>query len=333
MSSHPVPAASADAIPATARGSSAPEPTRARRRRRRAGSRRTPALPYVLLIPSVAILLLALGYPVVWQVLTSLKKFGLAQQFGKPAQWVGLGNYVSLANDSYLWTVVARSLVFCLVNALATLLLGMLVALLMKAVPTWARIAVQVSMLLAWAMPVITAMAVWRWLFDYRRGVVNYLLTRLGFDFVGHSWLENPLSFFFVATVIIVWASVPFVAFSAYAGLTQVPGEVLEAAQIDGAGGLGRFRWIILPMIRPVLSIVLLLQIIWDLRVFAQIRLLQDAGGTPSQTNLLGTYIYQLGIGSGDFGKASAVSIFVLLLTIALSWFYVRRLLKDEAQA
>jgi N,N'-diacetylchitobiose transport system permease protein len=332
MSSQPVPAASADAIPVVARGSSAP----ARPRTRRPGrvrSRRSPGLPYILLIPSVLILLVALGYPVVWQILTSLKKFGLAQQFGKPAEWVGLGNYVALAKDHYLWTVVGRSLAFCLVNALATLVIGMLVALLMKAVPGWARIAVQVSMLLAWAMPVITAMAVWRWLFDYRRGVVNYLLTSLGFDYVGHSWLENPLSFFFVATVIIVWASVPFVAFSAYAGLTQVPGDVLEAAQIDGAGGFGRFRWIIMPMIQPVLSIVLLLQIIWDLRVFAQIRLLQDAGGTPSQTNLLGTYIYQLGIGSGDFGKASAVSIFVLLLTIALSWFYVRRLLTDEAQA
>ncbi|OJV79042.1 MAG: sugar ABC transporter permease [Cellulomonas sp. 73-92] len=313
-------------------GSSAPPAPRTHRPAR-LRSRRSPGLPYLLLIPSVAILLLALGYPVVWQVLTSLKKFGLAQQFGKPAAWVGLGNYVALAKDPYLWTVVGRSLVFCLVNALATLLIGMLVALLMKAVPGWARISVQVSMLLAWAMPVITAMAVWRWLFDYRRGVVNYLLTQLGLDYVGHSWLESPLSFFFVATVIIVWASVPFVAFSAYAGLTQVPGDVLEAAQIDGAGSLGRFRWIILPMIRPVLSIVLLLQIIWDLRVFAQIRLLQDAGGTPSQTNLLGTYIYQLGIGSGDFGKASAVSIFVLLLTIALSWFYVRRLLTDEAQA
>jgi N,N'-diacetylchitobiose transport system permease protein len=302
-------------------------------RRSASRRRRTPPLPYVLLLPATAILLLALGYPVVWQVVTSLQKYGLAQQFGKPATWVGLGNYVALAKDPYLWTVVGRSLIFCLANAVATLLLGLLVALLMKAVPAWARIAVQIAMLLAWATPVITSMAVWRWLFDYRRGVVNYLLTGLGFDFVGHSWLENPQSFFFVATVIVVWASVPFVAFSAYAGLTQVPGDVLEAAQIDGAGSVGRFRWIILPMIRPVLSIVLLLQIIWDLRVFAQIRLLQDAGGTPSATNLLGTYIYQLGIGSGDFGRASAVSIFVLLLTIALSWFYVRGLLKEGEPA
>jgi N,N'-diacetylchitobiose transport system permease protein len=84
-------------------------------------------------------------------------------------------------------------------------------------------------------------------------------------------------------------------------------------------------------MVRPVLLIVLLLQVIWDLRVFAQIKMLQDAGSTPSETNLLGTYIFQLGTGSQDFGMASAVSVFVLLLTVALSWFYVRILLKEDS--
>lgn len=292
--------------------------------------RRPSRVPYALLAPSVAILLLALAYPLFWQVVTSMQQFGLAQQFGKPPTFVGLRNYVDLFTDPYLWTVVARSIAFCLVNAGVTVLVGVMVALLMKVVHTPVRIGVQVAMLLAWAMPVVASMTVWRWLFDYRHGVVNAALTALGLPFTGHSWLAIPLSFFFVATVIVVWMSVPFVAFSAYAGLTQVPDEVLEAAALDGASGYRAFRWITLPMISPVLSIVLLLQIIWDLRVFAQIRLLQDAGGTPSETNLLGTYIYSLGVGSGDFGAASAVSIFVLVLTVALSWGYVRRLLRDE---
>ncbi|MCU1444600.1 carbohydrate ABC transporter permease [Cryobacterium sp.] len=130
--------------------------------------------------------------------------------------------------------------------------------------------------------------------------------------------------------VIVVWMSVPFVAFSIYAGLTQVSTEVLEAAQLDGARLWQRLRFIIVPIIRPVLAIILLLQVIWDLRVFTQIRLLQDAGSIASETNLLGTYIYQLGVGSSDFAMASAVSIFVLVLTVALSWFYVRSMLKED---
>ena len=93
--------------------------------------RRTPRVPYALLVPSIGILVLALGYPLVWQVLTSLQKFGLAQQFGKPPEFVGLRNYLDLATDPYLWTVVARSVAFCLVNAGVTVLVGVLVALLM----------------------------------------------------------------------------------------------------------------------------------------------------------------------------------------------------------
>jgi N,N'-diacetylchitobiose transport system permease protein len=160
--------------------------------------------------------------------------------------------------------------------------------------------------------------------------VLNAVLTGAGLDFQNHNWLAHPLSFFLMAMVIVVWMSVPFVAFAIFAGLTQVSTEVLEAAQLDGAGLAKRLRFIIVPIIRPVLAIILLLQLIWDLRVFTQIRLLQDAGSIASETNLLGTYIYQLGVGSSDFAMASAVSIFVLVLTVALSWFYVRSMLRED---
>jgi N,N'-diacetylchitobiose transport system permease protein len=76
---------------------------------------------------------------------------------------------------------------------------------------------------------------------------------------------------------------------------------------------------------------LLLLQVIWDLRVFAQIRMLQDAGADYASTDLLGTYIYRLGVGASDFGMASAMSVFVLFLTIALSFFYVRHLMKEDS--
>jgi N,N'-diacetylchitobiose transport system permease protein len=297
-------------------------------RPRRNGPRFT---PYVLLVPAVGILLVGLGYPLYWQVVTSLQEFGLAQQFGQPPTFVGLDNYARIFSDDRLWAVVVRSIVFCLVNAFVTVGIGVLLALLMKAVHPVVRVVLQVSLLLAWAMPLVAAVTVWKWLFDWRTGVVNWLLVQVGFDsYAGHAWLAQPLSFFFVATLIIVWMSVPFVALSVYAALTQVSDEVLEAARIDGAGPSRIFWNITLPLVRPVLSIVLLLQIIWDLRVFAQIRLLQDGGAPVSETNLLGNFIFELGIGRQDFAGAAAVSIFVLALTVLLSWPYVRNLLKED---
>jgi N,N'-diacetylchitobiose transport system permease protein len=294
---------------------------------------RSPKSPYLLLIPAVAILLIGMGYPVVWQIVTSTQEFGLQQQFGKPAPFVGLQNYIDLATDPGLWAVVAKSLAFCVVTAFLTLALGTLFALLMNAIGKIPRLILQIALLLAWSMPVVAAMTVWIWLFDRRRGVVNYLLNAIpGVEIGRFDWLESPWTFFSVASVIVIWMSVPFVAFSVFAGLTQVSEEVMEAAQLDGANGWQRFWYIIGPMIRPVISIVLLLQLIWDLRVFTQITMLQDAGSKSSDFDLLGIYIYKLGTKAQDFGMASAVSILVLAITIAISWFYIRQLLKEDQQ-
>jgi N,N'-diacetylchitobiose transport system permease protein len=313
------------APPPTASGSTtSAAPTRPPRKKR---SR----LPLLLIVPTLVLLLAALGYPVGWQIVTSFQHFGMLQQFGQPPDWVGFDNYKALLTDGDLWVIVVRSIAFCIVCALLTVAVGLGLGLLMGAVNRAARLILQVALLLAWAMPVVASMTVWVWIVDWRRGLLNWLLVRLGVDAQGHNWLAEPLSFFIVAAVIVVWMSVPFVALSIYAGLTQVPPEVLEAAEIDGATGWQRLRHIILPLIAPVISIVLLLQLIWDLRVFTQIKLLQDAGGIANETHLLGTYIYQLGTGAGQFGMSSAVSILMLAITIGVSWYYVRSLMKEES--
>lgn len=310
-----------------AQGTTVASPAPEQRPRRR---RRSP-LPYVLALPAVLVLLAGLGYPLGWQVLNSFREYGLAQQFGQAPAWVGLDNYIGLLSGSQFWAVLGKSVIFMAATALATMVIGIALALLMKAIAGWARITLQVAMLLAWAMPIVAQMTVWNWLIDDRNGVLNYLLSALpGVDMVGHDWLVDPLSFFAVASVIITWASVPFVALSVYAGLTQVSEEVAEAAQLDGANGFQMLRQITLPIIRPILVILLLLQMIWDLRVYAQIELLQGFGAAGDKYDLLGTYIYGLGIGQGHFGVAAAAAMLVMIFTIALSWFYVRELLKED---
>ena len=302
--------------------SSPRRPTRRRSLRARSG-------PYLLLVPAVVVVLLGLGYPLVRQFLLSFQEYGLAQQFGRPAEWVGLDNYVTLLSDSYVWGVIARSVAFCLVNAAVTMVVGVALAVLMTRVSRGPRIALQVGLLLAWGTPVLATMTVWQWLFDSQYGVVNWLISEpLGMaGMAQHSWLIEPLSFYFVATVIVVWMSVPFVVFSVYAGLLQVPAECVEAAQLDGASSWQRFRHLAVSLIRPVLFVVALLQVIWDLRVFTQIYVLQRAGAPTRETHLLGTYIYSL---SKEFSMAGAMATVMLLLTLALTGFYIRRMLREE---
>lgn len=303
----------------------APEAGKDVRRHKRQKAR----IPYLLIVPAIAILLVGMGYPILWQLRTSTQKFGLAQQFGQPPENVWFENYVAILTSSDTWGIVIRSVVFCIITAFITLVIGLLLAVLMTAIGPKSRLTLQISLLLAWAMPVVAAMTVWIWLFDRRRGMVNYLLDAVGLDFHRFDWFERPITFFIVASIIVIWMSVPFVAFSVYAGLTQISDEVVEASKLDGASGFQRLRFIVMPMIRPVIMIVFLLQIIWDLRVFTQIKMLQDAGSGASQFDLLGTYIYKLGTASQDFGMASAVSVFILALTLAISWFYVRNLLAE----
>lgn len=301
-------------------------------RGRRSSRRRDELLPFLLLIPAGAVILALTAWPLVQLLVMSMQEFGRAQIFGAPPTWVWFENYAEVLTDPMFWTVLGRSILFALVNVVATMLLGVLVALLMTRLAKGVRMLVSVGLLLAWAMPPITATVVWGWLFDTRTGVVNYLLTALGFDFQDHSWLIEPLSFFFVATVIVTWQSVPFVAFTTYAGLTQVPTEILEAAQLDGSTALQRFRYVVFPFLRPVLLVLLLLQIIWDMRVFPQIKALQTIGGIAAETNTIGPYIYTVSIAGGDLGIGGAIAVILVVVMMALSAYYIRSTVRqDEA--
>ncbi len=313
------------------RGSGATRGPRRSRRGSGAAGGRAGLTPAALLVPSAAVLIVVVGYPLVTLLVMSFQEFGRAQAFGAPAPFVGFDNYVRVLTDSTFWTVLLRSLAFCAVNVAATMTLGTLIALLMQRLGRALRLLVSVGLLLAWAMPALTAVIVWGWMFDTQFGVINHLLTVLtGTDFANHSWLIDPLSFFLVATVIITWQSVPFVAFTVYAGLTQVPDEVLEAAQLDGAGPVARFRLIVFPYLKSIFLVVTVLQVIWDLRVFTQIFALQGIGGIREQTSTIGVYIYQTSLAGGEYGTGGAIAVLLVILMLAISLYYVRATLKED---
>ena len=308
---------------ATAAPPASSPPTR--RRRRAWGA------PLLLLLPSLAMLAVFIGWPIVQMVVMSFQEFGRAQIFGAPPAFVGLGNYVDVLTDPEFWAVLTRSIALCVVSVAATMVLGVLIAILLTRLGRVMRTAVSISLLLAWAMPALTATIVWGWIFDTQYGLVNWVLTRItGTDWTGHSWLIDPVSFFAVAAIVITWGAVPFVVFTTYAGLTQVPDEVMEAASLDGAGGLARFRLIVFPYLRSILVVLLILQIIWDLRVFAQIYALQSIGGVREETNTIGVYIYSVSMASGDLGAGGAISVVLVVIMLAISGYYIRSLLREE---
>nr|WP_281373205.1 sugar ABC transporter permease [Kineococcus aurantiacus] len=209
--------------------------------------------------------------------------------------------------------------------------IGIGFALLLQKLSTGPRVALQVALVLAWAMPPVSALTSYIWLTEPRYGVVNWFLTSIGLEgFAGFSWLaDNQWTFFGVAATTVIWTSVPLVTLMTYAALTQLDTEVLEASELDGAGGFARLRHVTLPMIRPVVLLVAMLEIIWDLKVFTQINVLQGVAGNNDATNLLGTYVYQTGIGGGEYGTASALATVMLLIVLLMTWRYMRTLMKQ----
>ena len=299
--------------------------------RRRAGGGRL--LPYGLLAPATVVLGLVLVYPLIRLIQLSVQKFGLRQQFGAPADYAGLANYRRVLTDPQFWAVLGRTVALCAVTVVLTLVIGMLVALLIQRVGRALKVAVLTSLLLAWAMPPVSSTIVWQWMFDTQYGLVNWTLTALGVgDFEGHSWLSEPLSFFTVAALVVVWMGVPFVAFTLYAGLTQVPRELLEAAQLDGAGGFQRFRHVIGPLLKPIILILTALSVLWNFRVFTQIYVLQKAGGVSRDTNVLGVYAYRVSIGENRFDVGAALAVVMVVIMMIFTAFYLRLLMRQRKE-
>jgi len=303
----------------------APEPSQPR------AARRFSWAPIALLAPALIMLVVFIGWPLVQLVVMSFQEFGRAQIFGAPPEFIGLGNYIDVLTDPEFWAVLVRSIALCVVSVIATMVLGVAIAVMMTKLGKVMRTAVSSALLLAWAMPALTATIVWGWIFDSDYGLVNWVLTQLtGENWMGKSWLIDPVSFYAVAAIIITWGAIPFVAFSTYAALTQVPDEVLEAASLDGAGGFARFRLIVMPYLRSILLVLLILQVIWDLKVFAQIYALQSIGGIRADTNTIGVYIYSVSMASGDLGAGGAISVILVVILLAVSGYWIRSMLKQE---
>ena len=131
-----------------------------------------------------------------------------------------------------------------------------------------------------------------------------------------------------MVTALIVWGAIPFVTVTVYAGLAQVPRELVEAAQIDGASPLRVFRDVTFPVLKPILLILTSLSIIWDFGVFTQPYLLIGASHVDASNYLMGVYVYIEGYAHSDFGRGAAISILMLLIVAAMSVVYVRRMVR-----
>jgi N,N'-diacetylchitobiose transport system permease protein len=286
-------------------------------------------VPYALILPVVAVIAVILGYPLYWLVKLSTEQYGLFELIRHSGTSVGLDNYRSVLGDSVFWHTLLRTVVFTAANVTLTMVLGTLIALLLVRVSTWVRLLLSSGLVLVWAMPVVVAVQVWYWMTNFQNGVVNYVLTQLHIgDFFQHDWYATTFSQLGLTTLLIVWGALPFVVITLYAGLAQVPGDLIEAAEVDGARSWRIFFDITLPILKPILLILTSLSIIWDFGVFTQPYLLIGQSKITTGNYLMSIYLFEEGYFKSDFGRGAAISILMLLIVGALSVVYVRKMVR-----
>jgi N,N'-diacetylchitobiose transport system permease protein len=322
------------AQPTTAEAQGIPIPrTRAPRRSRRFGKAVGRLLPYLAILPAVITFVVLLGYPVLLVVITSLQHFGLRELINGGQSWVGLDNFKAILGDPEFIAIVVRTFLFMAANVALTVGLGTLVAVLLDRVHKRVRLLLSVTMILAWATPAITGSVIFQWLFDSKLGVVNWAISNLGIfgDWLNHSWFDTGFSTFAIITMLIVWQSIPFVAFSLYAGILAISDDMIEAARVDGASERQVFWHITLPSIRPLLMVLTFLSVIWDFKVFTQIYTMLQ-GGPDGQTVTLSIDAYIKGLSQRQFGIAAAVSVVMILLLLFVLVPYIRRMTKSQVE-
>jgi N,N'-diacetylchitobiose transport system permease protein len=299
--------------------------------RRRLPGVRSLGLPHLLILPAVIVLAGVAAWPLVKIVELALQK----QDAGKYAlfhsgstSWVGFRNFETVLSDSTFWNVVFRTAVFTAINVVLSLVIGLGIAILLKRVSTWARLILTAVLLFVWGVPSTVSTQVFYWLFNSQYGAVNYLLNKIpGLHMRGHDWFANPHQGLGVITIVVVWGAIPLLAISLYAGLTQVPKEILEAARVDGAETWQAFRHVTLPFLTPLLVILTTLSVIWDFGVFNQIWFMRNGHPEPGYQTL-GIYMYSQGIGSSHYNLGATIGVLMMLCLLGVMIFYVRQLFR-----
>ena len=307
----------------------APPPPAAPNKPRRSGTSGGAAIPWLLLAPCLLVLGLVMGYPLVRLVTLSFQKFGQSQLWGfQPAEWVGFDNFTGVLGDGEFWQVVLRTILFAAGAVILTMVLGMLIALLLQRVSGWVKTLINIALVASWGMPIIVATTVFKWLFDSDYGILNALLSKLpGVDLIGHNWFASGPQGLAVIMLLVVWGAVPFVVITLSAGLTQVPAELEEAARLDGAGPWGVFRYVTLPILKPIIVMLTTLSVIWDMGVFPQVFVMRD-GHPEAEFQLLTTYSYQRAFEVNDYAQGSAIALITVVLLLGVVAVYMRQMLK-----
>jgi multiple sugar transport system permease protein len=278
-------------------------------------------VPYGYLSPTVLLVFVLMVVPIVMVISYSFRDNVIVQE---NSVFAGLANYTKVLSDPDFLVAMKNTAIFISVSTAAHLLLGLAFAMMLNTslLSGVTKAIFRIVYILPWLFTIAVIAVIWRLLFD-PAGVVNYVLHALGVIQQGVDWLGSPSTALWAVTFANVWSGYPFFMISLLAGLQGIPGDLYEAAAVDGASWFQRFLHVTLPQLRPVIISMAVLDLIWTSQQFALIWMM-TGGGPLNTTEMLSTYTYKQAFSEYEFATASAAAVIVLLITMVLAFFYVR---------
>ncbi len=279
--------------------------------------------PYLIALPGLLLMIGILVYPIIWGFVLSAQELNLASL--RPPRFVGLKNYLSLSGDPFFRKALIQTIVFVIVSLVLEFIIGLCLALLLQQRFSGYN-TLRGIVLLPWMMaPVVTAF-VWSWLLNGSYGIINYILLKAGIVSESVNWLSSKHLALLVVIFVDVWRSTPFVTLVLLAGLQGISEQLYEAAKIDGAGPLRRLFSVTLPLLKPAVTVALLMRTMMALRFF-DIVWIMTRGGPAGNTEMLGTFAYKKSMLAFRMGYGSSVTTIIFFLSFLMSLGYIKILL------
>lgn len=271
--------------------------------------------------PAVVFMLLFFGYPLVRNVVMSFQHYTPKTFFTGEAPFNGAGNWSHVFEDALFGKALWHTLVFTAGSLLGQFCVGLALAVFFNGRFPLNGV-LRSLILLPWLVPMVVSGIVWRRILDQDTGVLNTFLDVIGLG--GHTpWLTSPHMALLSVILVNIWIGIPFNMVILYGGLQEIPGELYEAASLDGASAWRAFRSITLPMLKPVITVVLVLGFMSTVKILDLILALTD-GGPADATQTLGTLTYQNSFVQLDFGAGAVVGNVLILISAVFAVFYLR---------
>lgn len=281
------------------------------------GRERGQSIGYYFILPCVALFLIFIGYPLVRSIYLS---FTTWPGFG-PAQFVGFQNFTAMWQDSVFRTALTNTIVFTAATTIISTFLAMALAALLRAGKWRFGTVFRVAIFMPALLSLVVSGTVWGLIYEPDFGILDTFLKAVGLHSIAIAWLSNTATVLPALIVVAIWQSLGFFMLIFYAALQDIDPELYESAQLDGASTIGQFRYVTVPMLRTVTSIVVTLNLINGLKVF-DIIYVMTGGGPDNASESLTTYLYSLAFGgqvSGAvpaIGYATAIGVMILILAI-----------------